>query len=355
MSIDKELEDILASLEQTKKDIENIQNAPSEQFVKKVKEAPTEPITPPEPILSPEPVANEIVEQKDEPKKKSRKKLTLPAPNNINKKALIIAIAIIAIIGVIFGIYQASYGYIKTYEKKYSVEYPNGIQREFCKDYGKDNTVRGKITIADLEMSQLVSTYQSNINPVLERGSKVEEEQQFRSISLSNYKCDLESIYSTPEGFLNASQGISFDTIFEDAKYQVVASYYTNSSATNGDEYVFPYQLFGNMTQKSFVEFEDKIKSRRLYDTGYEFNYYDEFLSISSDSDFMDGYKFVVLCVKVKSVKKSTTATPNEKIHYPQSYYDAKNEHNPYQYAPQWYPEIIIDGENYRLTSDNFV
>ena len=84
--------------------------------------------------------------------------------------------------------------------------------------------------------------------------------------------------------------------------------------------------------------------SRALYHTGYDMSYTDRYLSISADSDFMQDFRFVILCVEVdKIVTPYKEVTENEKVHYPQIWYDENNEHNPYWLAGQWRPVIYTD------------
>lgn len=101
------------------------------------------------------------------------------------------------------------------------------------------------------------------------------------------------------------------------------------------------------MTEESFSQFRDRIKSRRLYNTGYLPKYEDYVLTLSTDSDFMDNFKFVVVCIKNTDKKfvKSETAEVNEKTHYPQIWYNENKKENPYKYSSHWYPEIYIDEE----------
>jgi hypothetical protein len=113
------------------------------------------------------------------------------------------------------------------------------------------------------------------------------------------------------------------------------------------------------LTQKSFDYYVDSIEHRRLYDTGYEFSFDDSYLTLSVDSDFMENFKFVVLCVKVKPSKfeKSTTATVNDDVHYPQVWFDQNDKTNSYRFSSKWYPEIYTDiesGKTTKLTADDF-
>lgn len=349
MNKDTELDLILASLERDKARLNDLLNPePIEQ---------PKPVEPPKEIEPPKPI-EEAPTQK--PKKNKVKKgiasyLKATFSKDIAKSAKIIVAIIVAIAIVIAGglaiINNVKYGYIKQYEKQYGIDFPKGIQESLCNDYGKNPSIRGTLTI---EGKEKYVDYKNNGNAYLDFGASIDNDQQFNTIRANKNSFNLESIYSSSNGYLSSSQEIVFNTLYEEQRYHIIACYYTNTEATNGDDYVFPFNLYGNMTKKSFVEYEDKIKSRQLYDTGYKYNYFDKFLNVAIDSDFMEGYVFVLVGVKVDEIEKSTTATDNKKIHYPQSYYDIRDEHNPYQFAKKWYPEIIVDDTATRLDSNTF-
>lgn len=375
MSNNKELDDILSSMAETRKQIDDLLNAPTEIIPKTVQPEPViedtiEEIEEPKLVEQPKihfksATSTETEEAKEKRRKRKQNVIIERIPKkpkddkHLEKgtviKIIVIVSLVLALAGGIFGIYEAKVGYVKPYEAKYNIEYPKGIQRKYCDKYGIDHSFAGVLTTGDTENKVDVASANSIINAYLERGSTVMSEQQFRAIFVSSKDMDLEQIYATPDGFLNASQEVKFSTLFGEEGYKVIACYYTNEGTDDIDKYRFPFNIYGDLTQRGFAEFQDKIESRRLYDTGYKFNYFDKFLTISTDTDFMEGYRFVILCASVDGkVKKSTTAEPNNKVHYPQSYYTKHKEHNPYQFAPQWYPEILSDGEGARLTAESF-
>jgi hypothetical protein len=278
------------------------------------------------------------------------------------KQLAIIVGVIVLIVAIVFGgvkLYDYSrVAYLKPYQEKYGIEYPVGISKSFCDQYGINQHTVGKLTISDTETDVYVANQVTDSYAYMTDGSDVYTEQQFMSIDVTGY-ADIESAYSTTDGFLNSSQSVTFNTLFDDAEYRVIAVYYVNKNPSDDSDYVFPYTIYGNLTQKSFDFYVDSIEHRRLYDTGYELSYENSYLSLCADSDFMDDFKFVVLCVKVKNsdFEKSTTATANDDIHYPQIWYDENNQTNPYRFSSKWYPEIYTDTdltETSDLTVDDF-
>ncbi len=389
MEFDYELEDILYSMK------EKDENGKDDE---KQRVEYAKPLEPPKPRMSeaqkpPEPTkvekssfdlsavkgklneTKESLKRKNESSEKVKLSFKLPEPvekalNKVTeaikkiplKKAAVALGAVVVAFALIFGgirlVNYAKGAYIRKYEKKYNITFPVGIRKDFCDEYGKNQSYAGRLYIEDTETDKAVYSSGVKENAVLLKGSTVLEAQEVRSIALDKSYADLERIYSTPEGFKKASQKVTFNTLFEEENYRVIAAFYTNTKAEDDDEYIFPYCAFGNMTEKSFKGFEDRIKSRRLYDTGFQLLYEHRILTLSVPSDFMPNFKFVVVCVKTKSsFKRSSTATPNETIHYPQVWYDKNNEKNPYYLAGKWYPEIITDAEKgttKKLTMNDF-
>lgn len=293
-----------------------------------------------------------------------------PAAGRSFKKMLTKQFAIFLAVVVVIG--AAGYGgyrlyeysrvaYLNSYKKEYpGIEFPDGILEEMCDDYGKNQNVVCKISpIGKDDFIVATSDKEDNYAQAYPQFD-VKNEQQFQSIDVSNVGGfdNLESLYSTRDGFLDSAQMYDMVTLYSKSTYRVIAAFYTNTVATDDAGYVFPYNCYGNMTEKSFNAYVDKIKSRRLYDTGYNFSYNDRFLTLSVDSDFMPNFKFVVLCVKntQKNTEKSTTAIDNETVHYPQVWYDKNGETNPYRFSSNWYPEIYTDANSgtKRLTNKDF-
>lgn len=293
-----------------------------------------------------------------------------PAAGRSFKKMLTKQFAIFLAVVVVIG--AAGYGgyrlyeysrvaYLNSYKKEFpGVEFPEGILEEMCGEYGKNQNVVCKISPKNKDEFVVATSDKEDNYAYAYPSFDVKNEQQFQSIDISNVSGfdDLESLYSTRDAFLDSSQMYDLTTLYSKSSYRVIAAYYTNTVATDDAGYVFPYNCYGNMTEKSFRSYVDKIKSRRLYDTGYNFSYDDNFLSISADSDFMPNFKFVVLCVKntQKNTEKSTTAIDNESVHYPQAWYDKNGETNPYRFSSNWYPEIYTDDNSNtkRSTSKDF-
>lgn len=265
----------------------------------------------------------------------------------LTKQALTVFGIVVLIIALAAGgikIYDYSRtAYLKPYIEKYQIEFPEGILEEMCDSYGKDQSVLGRIEIEDLNFSSDFSSIIQDESVFLENGADITKEQHFRAIRFNDKSADLESLYSTAQLFLKSSQSIKFTTLYSKEEYRVIAAFYTNTKPEDDNGYVYPYNYCGNMSKTDFGHFQDRLPYKALYDTGYEYSYDDYFLSLSVPSDFMQDFRFVVVCVKTdrKGFEKSKTAIPNEKIYFPQVWYDVNGETNPYMFTGKWYPKAV--------------
>lgn len=278
--------------------------------------------------------------------KNNKKSIDIKAFAKKNKIALICVgtVALIGILAIIINI--TSTAYLKPYEKKYGITYPKGIAEEFCDAYGQNKNVSAKITFGDGQLGEvfiLNSDYQSGDH--FDEGSAIYDDAQIKSISIESSSADIEGLYSKSKNYISSTQAVYLTDICGKSKtYQIIAAYYTNTNPSDDNGYAFPYNACGTLTEDSFNSYEDRVMSRALYHTGYDMSYTDRYLSISADSDFMQDFRFVILCVEVnKIVTPYKEVAENEKVHYPQIWYDENNEHNPYWLAGQWRPVIYTD------------
>lgn len=262
-----------------------------------------------------------------------------------NKLPVICVAALVGVLIVIAIINSATTAYLKPYEKKYNIKYPRGIAEEFCDAYGMEKETSAMLEFADTGDKIFVTTdaYQSGNH--FDTGSGVDDEKQIKSIGLEKSATEIEKLYSSAKGYKNSKQKVTLTDIFgKSTNYQVVAAYYTNTNADDDNGYVFPYYTHGDLTEDSFNDYEDRVYSRSLYHSAYDMSYNDKYLSINIDTDFMKGFKFVILCVEADGdIKPYTDVSKNKKIHYPQVWYDKNKKHNPYWLSGKWQPEVYTD------------
>ncbi len=283
--------------------------------------------------------------------------------SDFTKQTAIFAALIIAISGIIVGgdkLYEYSrVAYLKPYQQKYpDVEFPQGILEEMCDDYGKNNTVVGNIKFEDANLNTSVTCFQREGYCYAPYSKNIDCDKQFTYVDLNGCG-DFEKYYSTAENYVNSNQTITYTSLYKKRNYQIIAAFYTNTDPQDDNGYVFPYGVYGDLTEKSFENYSDKINSRTLYNTGHKFEYENKYITVSMNSDFMPNFKFVVVgvCVDEKNSEKITEVSENSRIHYPQSWYDLYGVENPYRFAAKWYPEIYSDSSHSQtneLSSNDF-
>lgn len=96
------------------------------------------------------------------------------------------------------------------------------------------------------------------------------------------------------ESFYKEHPTISFDTLYEERTYEIVAVF--RSQVYNADDDVFKYyQFYEADTQEEFEDFYGNIKALSLYDTGVEAKYGDTFLTLSTCAYHVTDGRFVVV------------------------------------------------------------
>lgn len=265
-------------------------------------------------------------------------------PPKAKRIILIILAVVLAAIIAIIAVSNAKTAYLKPYEAKYGITFPKGIAEELCDAYGSDQSTVGLISVDDGDKIILSETLNALASHT-DYGTELDSEQQFKAVSITQDSTNIEDEYSTAESYIDSSQKVSVSDLYgKTSTYQVVAAFYVNTNSLDDNGYVFPYNLYGDLTEDSFDEYEDKIYSRALYHTGYDLNYNDSFLTVSTQSKVYDYCNFVILCKKTDGdFEKITDTTPNERIHYPQKWYDDNDEHNPYWLASKWQPTVYTD------------
>ncbi len=340
---DLELDDVLSSIKS---------NDTTESYYEK-------PLEPPKRSASQE-IREKSYDEKPEknkkPKSKKKKKAPSPKPKKDGKSKrlktiptkaktaiLLILCAVLAGFIIFSCVSYAKNAYLKPYEEKYKITYPKGIAEEFCDAYGKNQSTVGSIRFGDDDELYITDSQTGNL-PCTEFGTEINSEQQFKSVNLNGSK-DIESEYANSESFVKASQKVTIKDIYaKETVYQVVSAFYVNKSLLDDNGYVFPYNVYGDLTEDSFDEYEDRVHSRSLYYTGYDMNYNDSFLTVSTQSKVYKYCNFVILCKKTdEDFEKITNTTANEKIHYPQKWYDDNDKHNPYWLSSKWYPTVYTD------------
>ena len=96
------------------------------------------------------------------------------------------------------------------------------------------------------------------------------------------------------ESFYKEHPTISFDTLYEERSYEIIAVFL--SQVYNADDDVFKYyQFYEADTQEEFDDFYSNIKKLSLYDTGVEAQFGDTFLTLSTCAYHVEDGRLVVV------------------------------------------------------------
>lgn len=171
--------------------------------------------------------------------------------------------------------------------------------------------------------------------------------------------CDAKNYYSSFT-FYKSSPVITFDTVYEEAQWKVIAAFLTNGS-DDGDGYYFDYHNFIEAESKEHFDwFIRQIKRRsviNVIDTGaVDVQYGDELLTLSTCSraaDLDDG-RVVIVARKVREGESASVnvskVTKNENPLYPNAWY---KQHG--KAVPQWPAEWINDTDPSEGGGQNYV
>lgn len=146
--------------------------------------------------------------------------------------------------------------------------------------------------------------------------------------------------YKSIEGFKKAPV-ITFNTLYKNYKWKVIAAFITNAYAKDDNGYLFQYYFTSLSSQERFSAYLNELSQRSLYDTGVDVLPTDKILTLSTCSHEFTDARFVVVARLVRDGESAevdtSKAVVNSSPRYPQAYYNAKKiKNNPYKNASQW-------------------
>lgn len=101
------------------------------------------------------------------------------------------------------------------------------------------------------------------------------------------------------QDFYDEHKEITFNTIFEDRTYEVVAAFYSQIYDENKDVFKY-YQFFDAASQEDFEYYVDNIKKLSSISTDVDVEYGDELLTLSTCAYHTTDGRFVVVAKRVK-------------------------------------------------------
>ncbi len=145
--------------------------------------------------------------------------------------------------------------------------------------------------------------------------------------------------YKKIDGF-KAAPVITFNTLYKDYSWKVVAAFVTNAYEKDDNGYLFRYYFASLSTQDRFAAYLNEMQQRSLYDTGVDVLPTDKLLTLSTCSHEFTDARFVVVARLVRPGESTdvdvSKATVNPNPRYPQAYYSKKKLDNPYVNASRW-------------------
>ena len=145
--------------------------------------------------------------------------------------------------------------------------------------------------------------------------------------------------YRSLDGYKKAPV-ISFDTIYKDYDFKVIATMITNIDPKDDNDYVFTYYWTNLNNERNFTTYLNQLSQRSLYDTGVDVLPTDKLLTLSTCCKDFENARLVVVARLVRPGESSevdtSKAVKNENVRFPQAYYDELGKENPFAGAYQW-------------------
>lgn len=244
-------------------------------------------------------------------------------------------------------------------QKEYpSVIFPMGLQLKYARLYATNNDFVGYLEAKGVGLS-LPIVQAENDSKYLERnfyGKKTKYGCPFVTHVNNIVDLDQNTIifghhmnngtvfgaldeYKKIDGF-KAAPVITFNTLYRDYSWKVVAAFVTNAYEKDDNGYLFRYYFASLSTQDRFAVYLNEMSQRSLYDTGVDVLPTDKLLTLSTCSHEFEDARFVVVARLVRPGESTdvdvSKATVNPNPRYPQAYYDKKKLDNPYANASRW-------------------
>ncbi len=103
------------------------------------------------------------------------------------------------------------------------------------------------------------------------------------------------------ESFYREHPTISFDTLYEERTYEIIAVFRSQVYHSGEDAFKY-YQFYEAQTQEEFAYFYENIKELALYDTGVTAEFGDTFLTLSTCAYHVEDGRFVVVAKAVSAI-----------------------------------------------------
>lgn len=252
-------------------------------------------------------------------------------------------------------------GWATAKDKYPNTDFPTGMQLKFAELFVANNDFAGWLTIPGTGIELPVVRGKDNVEYLkksfygekskygccfIDSNNEIAQPDRNTVIYGHNMQSDnlmlgpLES-YKKIDGF-KAAPLISFSTLYKDTKWKVYAVFISNGADSGDNGYLFNY-IFRNLSSDdAFTSYIRQVDQRKLYTTGVDILPDDKILTVSTCVyDFKDARLAVVARMVREGESEDvdlSKVVPRKSPRYPQAWYSAKGQTNPYRNAENWFP-----------------
>ncbi len=239
---------------------------------------------------------------------------------------------------------QSLYSQTPTSEQIYNL--PSGYLDKFAGLYSENQDIKGWITIPDSKIDfpvvqstdneyylqhDFYKNYNSNGIPFLDYRNDIsgvdltDDNTVIYAHNIKGGRFFSELCNYSDLDYYKERPVITFDSVYNEMQWVIVACYITNSAPEQDDGEVFLYHNYLNFTSKAqFDWYMEEVNRRSIINTGVEVEYGEKLLTLSTCTYEFDDARFVLVARKIRIGEDTdaSEATYANNPLYPQAYYD---------------------------------
>ncbi len=102
--------------------------------------------------------------------------------------------------------------------------------------------------------------------------------------------------------FYDSHKSFSYDTIYGDGTYEVIAAFYAEILPDDSDAFKY-YEFVNAETKDEFMDFVENVKAMSIYDTKVDVSYGDKLITLSTCAYHVEDGRFAVVAKKIDEKK----------------------------------------------------
>lgn len=219
---------------------------------------------------------------------------------------------------------------------------PDGYNQKFNSLYQINQDIKGWIQLDGTTINypvmqgsdndyylrrNIYKEYDINGVPFLDYRNKLDINSQSDNLVIYGHHMNFDGVFGpfvhyNKLDFYKEHPIITFDSVYKDMKWKVVAGFYAATSEADEGGPVFDYQNYIDLSDKSrYNEFISQIKQRSVVDTGVDVKYGDKFITISTCANEFHEGRFVVVARLIRDGENPdqdvSQAKLNANVKYP--------------------------------------